>query len=217
MDTLGRHSTTFGARTRHQSAFTLAEMMISMSIFVIMVLAVIYVQIFGLRFDELTCSKLGANDQSRMGFNDLYYDIRSAKQWSIGNGSATGFISNSNANNQIGNAIQLWASWTTNGLVDTNGWIRYFFDTNNYRLCRMTNDGTSHFSVICANLTNSMFFQGLDYQGSNQCDLSYKWAISTTLQFSEFQYPLTRVGPGCYYDYYRVRFVVAPHNYDPLP
>jgi len=202
---------------RRAAGFTLTEMMVASFIFVIMVLAVIYAEIFGLRFDELSCSKLGADEQSRMGFNDLVYDIRCSKAWYVGNGSATGFTGDTNASGQSGNAIQLCANWSTNGLVDTNGWIRYFFDTNNYRLCRMTNNGTANYSIICSNLTNAMLFQGVNYQNSNQCDLAYKWAITTCLQFSQYQYPLTYVGPSYYYNYYQIRLAVAPHNYDPPP
>jgi prepilin-type N-terminal cleavage/methylation domain-containing protein len=207
------------AQLAHCGGFTLAEMMVAMFIFVIMVLAVIYIQIFGLRYDELTCSKLGADEQSRMAFNDLVYDIRSSKVWAVGTGSATGFQPNTNAVNQAGNAIQLCASFSSvsNGVVDTNGWIRYFFDTNHYLLCRMTNNGTSQYSIVCSNLTNAMLFQGVNYNGSNQCDLAYKWAISTCLQFSQYQFPLTYVGPSYYYNYYQIRFVIAPHNYDPPP
>lgn len=202
-----------------QRGFTLAEMMIAMTIFVLMVLAIIYIQIFGMRFDELTCSKLGADEQSRMGFNNLVYDIRSAKIWYVGTGSSNSFTANTNAMNQVGNAIQLCANFSsaTNGLVDTNGWIRYFFNTNNYWLCRMTNDGTSHYSIICSNLTNTLQFQGYNYNASTQCDLAYKWVIGTTLQFCQYQFPLTYVGPSYYYNYYAIHFVVAPHNFDPPP
>jgi prepilin-type N-terminal cleavage/methylation domain-containing protein len=202
---------------RPARAFTLVELMIAMFIFVVMVLAVIYAQIFGLKFDQLTCSKLGADEQSRMGFNDLVYDIRAAKVWYVGNGSAGTFTADTNAMSQQGNAIQLCANFGTNGNVDTNGWIRYYFDTNNYLLCRLTNNGATNCSIICSNLTNTMLFQGLNYNGSTQCDLSYKWVISTSLQFCEYQYPLTYVGPSYYYNYYQIRFMVAPHNFDPPP
>lgn len=204
-------------RGRPTRAFTLVEMMIAVFIFVVMVLAVIYAQIFGLKFDELTCSKLGADEQSRMGFNDLVYDIRTSKAWYVGNGSAGSFTSDTNAMSQQGNAIQLCANFGTNGLVDTNGWIRYYFDTNNYLLCRMTNNGVTNSSIVCSNLTNAMLFQGLMYNCSTQCDLTYKWVISTALQFSEYQYPLTYVGSNYYYNYYQIRFMISPHNFDPPP
>jgi prepilin-type N-terminal cleavage/methylation domain-containing protein len=203
--------------TRRHGGFTLTELLVALFIFAIMVLAVIYIQIFCLKYDELTTSKLGADEESRMSFNSLVYDIRCAKGWYVGNGSTTGFSSDTNAMSQSGNAIELCANWSTNGMVDTNGWIRYFFNTNSYQLCRMTNDGTQNYSIICSNLTNAMLFQGLNYQGSTQCDLSYKWVITTTLQFCQYQYPLTHVGPSYYYNYYAIHFAISPHNYDPPP
>ena len=66
-------------RGRRAQAFTLAEMMISVFIFVFMVLGVIYVWMFAMRYDELSCSKLGASDKSRMSFDMLTSDIRAAK------------------------------------------------------------------------------------------------------------------------------------------
>jgi Tfp pilus assembly protein PilW len=214
-----RHGNGAGAARQGARAFTLVELMISSFIFVLMVLAVIYAQIFGLRYDELTNSKLGADEQSRAAFNDLVYDIRTSKYWQVGNGSASSFAADTNAMSQSGNSIQLCANYSTatNGMIDTNGWIRYYFDTNNYFLCRMTNNGATNSSIVCSNLTNVMLFQGLNYNGSTQCDLAYKWVIATTLQFCEYQYPLTYVGANEYYNYYQIRFVIAPHNFDPPP
>jgi hypothetical protein len=46
-------------RARRTRAFTVAEMMVAVFIFVFMVLGIIYVWMFALRYDELVCSKLG--------------------------------------------------------------------------------------------------------------------------------------------------------------
>ena len=72
-------------RARRAQAFTLAEMMVAVFIFVFMVLGIIYAWMFGMRYDELVCSKLGASDKSRMSFDLLTGDIRSAKWWKVGN------------------------------------------------------------------------------------------------------------------------------------
>src|ERR1035437_7050123 len=114
------------ARGRSVQAFTLAEMMVAVLIFVFMVLGIIYVWMFGMRYDELSCSKLGASDMSRIGFDVLAGDIRAAKWWKIGNGMGTNFTVCGNATNQIGNALKLSSSSSTN----STAYIIYYFNTN---------------------------------------------------------------------------------------
>ena len=102
-------------------------MMVAVFIFVFMVLGIIYVWMFGMRFDELVCSKLGASDKSRMSFDLLTGDIRAAKWWKVGTRQrAPTFTACGNATNQVGNAIKLSASGDTN----SPAYVIYYFDTN---------------------------------------------------------------------------------------
>src|ERR1035441_10083683 len=193
-------------RARRTRAFTVAEMMVSVFIFVFMVLGIIYVWMFAMRYDELVCSKLGASEKSRMSFDQLTGDIRSAKWWKVGNGT-----------NQIGNALKLCASGDTN----STAFIIYCFDTNACNLYRMTN-GVTPFQIIAQSLTNSgtlgngttntsMTFHAEQYDGTPAMDWQYKYAIVTTMEFCQYQYPLTSVGPNYYYNYYRIQLKAASH------
>lgn len=207
-------------RGRQAQAFTLAEMMIAVSIFVFMVLGVIYVWMFCMRYDELSCSKLGASDKSRMDFQMLTGDIRSAKWWKVGNGNSTNFTACGNATNQVGNALKLSSSGDTN----SPAFIIYYFDSSNPangQLCRMSN-GLPTIQVIAQSLTNSgtlangttntsMSFYAEKYDGTRALDWQYKYAIVTTMEFCQYQYPLTKVGPGYYYNYYRIQIKAAWH------
>jgi hypothetical protein len=204
-------------RGRWARAFTLAEMMVAMFIFVFMVLGVIYVWIFGMRYDELSCSKLGASDMSRMGFDLLTRDIRAAKWWKVGNGISTNFTVCGNATNQVGNALKLCASGDTN----STAYVIYYFDTNACQLCRLSN-GLPAIQIIANSLTNSgilgngptntsMTFHAEQYNGTFAQDWQYKYAIVTTMEFCQYQYPLTKVGPGYYYNYYRIQLKAASH------
>ncbi|MEI6780173.1 MAG: prepilin-type N-terminal cleavage/methylation domain-containing protein [Verrucomicrobiota bacterium] len=194
---------------RQAQAFTLSEMMVSTSIFTVMVLGIIFAMMFGMRYNELVCSKLGASDRSRMSFDLLTGEIRTAKMWRIGNGNEDYFNAIPNATLQKGNALQLWFSAS-----NTNAYARYFFNTTNSTLCRWTN-GVATYRILAQSLTNvsgnSMSFQAQDYRGSNISDLQYKYVIATTMEFCQYQYPLTRVGPGYYYNYYVIQFKTASH------
>ena len=149
-------------------------------------------------------SKAGASETSRRGFNLLTTEIRSAKLWSVGNGSQSAYVACGNGTNQQGNAIQLHST------TATNSYVRYFFDQAKGRLCRAIS-GQTGYSVIAENLTNAMGFRAESYDGTVAQDLQYKYVIATTLEFAQFQYPLTRVGPKYYYNYYRLQLKAASH------
>ena len=201
---------------RHARAFTLPEMMVAVLIFAMLMLATIGVWLFCLRWDELVCSKLGASEKSRMSFDQLTDDIRAAKWWRIGTGTnGASFVACTNTMNQVGTALKLCDSGDTN----STAYIIYYFNTNQLNtnfcwLCRITN-GVS--TILAQNLTNtgltpySMSFSAQHYDGTLAQDIQFKYAIVTTMEFAQYQYPLTRVGPGNYYNYYRIQLKAASH------
>jgi Tfp pilus assembly protein PilW len=199
-----------------EAGLTMVEMMVTMAIFVMLVMAFISANIFGMRYDQLVCSKLGASEQSRRSFEKLTSDIRASKIWRIGTGNQASFTSVSNASLMSGNALQL--SLTT----DTNVFIRYYFETNgpfttqpNGRLVRVTSSGEY---MVCAQcLTNasgtSMVFRAQNYLGTGVLnDYQYKYVIDALMEFYQYQFPRTSVGPGLYYDYYRIDLKAASHS-----
>jgi hypothetical protein len=186
------------------AGLTLTELMIAMSLFSLTVIGLVYCQMFGLRQDELANSQSGACEQARLSFNDMTSDIRSAKIWAIGNWSGSSFVPIPNGTNQQGNAISL--SLTT----DTNKYIVYYFDTNNFTLKRW-HSGDAKKKILCQYLTNTMYFQAETPSGAVQTDLSHKGVINATMQFCQYQYPLTRIGPNYFYTFYQLGFRITPH------
>jgi len=182
----------------------MVEMMVTMTVFSIAILGVFYAHIFGLKQDRLISSKLGASDQSRRGFDILTRDIRMAKVWDIGNGTATTFTAIPNGTAQKGNSIRLSLT------IDTNKYIIYYFNTNSKELRRRVS-GASATTLVASYLTNSMFFQAEQFNGAVQTDLTHKGVINCSMEFAQYQYPLTRVGSGYLYDYYKMNFKVTPH------
>jgi prepilin-type N-terminal cleavage/methylation domain-containing protein len=202
-------------KASRERGLTMVEMMVTMAIFVMLVAAFISANIFGLRYDELVCSKLGASEQSRRSFEKLTSDIRASKIWRIGTGTRTSFSAISNATLLVGNAIQL------NPTIDTNTFVRYYFETNgpfttqpNGRLCRITSSG--EYTICAQYLTNasgtSMIFQAQNYLGKDILnDYQMKYVIDALMEFYQYQFPKTYVGPGYYYDYYRIELKAASH------
>ncbi|SPE59208.1 conserved hypothetical protein [Verrucomicrobia bacterium] len=208
--------------------FTLAEMMIAVAIFIMVIVAAIYIQIFGLEFDEICNSKMGATELARTGFDDLMNDIRGAKIWLIGSGGISNsyavFTPVANMATIVGNALQLFPSPTTN-----SPYILYYFDTNTAcstnaqgRLCRLVSTNNNQIytwkpvvqyltNTTPATTTNSMFFHAENYMGQIMNDYQYKYVIVTTMEFSEYQFPTTKVGSNQYFNYYRMRLKATSH------
>jgi prepilin-type N-terminal cleavage/methylation domain-containing protein len=194
-----------------ERALTLPEMMITVAVFSLLVIGLVYTSMFCLRLDELANSKVGASDSARRGFDLLSGDIRSAKMWFIGSGSQSNFTACGNATNQLGNALKIHYTG------DTNAYVIYFFDTNACSLSRYTN-GMATSKMIVNGLTNvsgnSMSFQAQKYDGTILSDLQFKYLIVSTLEFCQYQYPLTRVGPNYFYNYYKMQLKIASHNFN---
>jgi hypothetical protein len=192
-------------------ALTLVEMMTTMAVFGYVVIALVYGQIFGLRQDELVESKLGASDQSRRDFGQIMRDMRSAQIWGVGNYSGSTFTPISNGSLQQGNAIQiqLVASNSTN--------IVYYFDTSTPGNCQLMriHTGDAGPATLASNLTNyyggSLTFTAEDFNGNPVTDLLDRRVVHFTLGFLQYQYPLTMVGSGYMYDFYKMEFRVTPH------
>jgi prepilin-type N-terminal cleavage/methylation domain-containing protein len=202
-------------------AFTLPELMVAVMVFTMMVLGIIGVWLFVMRWDELVQSKVGATELSRMSFDQLTTDIRAAKWWKVGsatnNGVTVNFTACTNQMDQFGNAIKVSSNSNTN----SPAWAIYYFDTNACNLCYWSN-GAANVTFIAQHLTNSgilgtdktntsMAFAAEQYNGNLAQDWQFKYMIVATLEYMQYQYPLTKVGSNYYYNYYRIQLKAASH------
>jgi prepilin-type N-terminal cleavage/methylation domain-containing protein len=189
-------------------AMTLVEIMVSTAIFGMVVTAFVVLQMFALRQNQLVESKLGASDQSRTMLQKMGMEIRSAKKWEVGNvnSSGTTFSEIADGQPQRGTAIRIMAT------ANTNNFVQYYFLTNSRVLMRSLS-GVTGADVVAQELTNTMVFQAEDYRGTVQTAGTGLWrnCIRVILEFAQYQYPLTRVGPGYLYDYYKMEFRISPH------
>jgi hypothetical protein len=197
-----------GALRRRQQALTLIEMIVSMSIFSFVIIAFVGLQIFGMKQSQLVESKLGASDQARYLFEKMGWEIRSAKRWEVGYVSGSSFSEIADGQPQRGSGLRLYMTSTA-----TNQFIQYYFNTNARSLWRSQN-GFTGAELIAEDLTNNMAFQAEDFRGNVQTAGTGMWrnCIRVIIEFAQYQYPLTRVGPHCLYDYYKMEFKVSPHS-----
>jgi prepilin-type N-terminal cleavage/methylation domain-containing protein len=191
-------------QVRGPRGFTLAEMMIALTIFSFVIMAMVYTNLFCLKQDQLVSSKLGASDESRRTLATMSREIRSARAFQVGNGSKDSFTAVTNGMQQIGNALEVYST------PDLNNYTRYYFDTNAGELRRIKSGDTEP-TLVAQYLTNSMFFTAEYYNGTLMTDLTLKGVVHVILDFYQYQYPLTKVGPGYLYDRYKMEFRLTTH------
>jgi len=183
---------------RPQAAFTLAELMIAMTIFLLVVGAVVATNFFGIRMVQVTQPKLEASAEVRRMMNLLVADITSAKIVRIGSGDLSSFTRVADGTVKQGNALQIYPS------TDTNVFIRYFLDTTDQKLKRMTNGAAS--AVVIANaLTNNLVFNGEDAFGNILTNNQNNMVVGLTLQYFQMEGSGTPIGPSNLFKSYQLR------------
>jgi len=207
------------ASTRRQG-MTLVEVMVASALMVIVIGGLLSANLVGLQQDQLIESMAGANDTSRNAVNLMLEDIRLAKGYNVGYYSTgSSFVACTNGTAQQGTAVLLYPIVnSTNQAVDTSKSVLYYFDSsdsvnNDGRLWRTSNVPGDAMSgiIIASNLINTLYFTSETFLGATQVNTTYKGVVHTTLQFCEYQYPLTRVGSNCLYEYYRMDCRATPH------
>ncbi len=113
------------------SAFTLVEVMISLTVYLIIFIGVIIaIQIFALRVYQLAATKISATAYGRKALNQIRDDIRQAKTLRVGNvptsGDPTLFSPTTNNTAAQGNALQIFQ--TTNGAPSGVPYTIYYLD-----------------------------------------------------------------------------------------
>jgi hypothetical protein len=200
-----------------ETGLTLVETMTAMGVFSLVIMALLYAHIFGLKQDQLVESKLGASDQSRKSFEQIMRDVRGANTYDIGNYSGSTFTLVPDGTLQNGNAVRIYL--TTNRTFS----IIYYFDTNSTpgtNTLKRIHTGDASATTIADHLTNYygglLLFCSEDHLGNTITDLSNKRVVHFTLGFLQYQYPLTRLGSGSnyLYDFYKMEFRVTPHVSD---
>jgi hypothetical protein len=199
---------------RSVSAMTLIETLTTLWIFVMVLLGMVYVFIFGQRYDEIVNSKIGATDLARMACQKLLRDVHGCKGLLIGtNYGGSNFVATPIGNNQIGTALQLTynSSWTTNI-------IEYYYDSTNQCLDRAT-QGVAGYTILANYITNTFRFSAENHTNGiltaiTSSNVDNEPLVDVFMEFYQYQYPLTKIGSNFLFDYYKLEFMATSRNYD---
>ena len=201
------------ARRRNVRGFTLAEMVITVGVFLFIFTGVmVAVQVFGLRIYTLAATKLSATAGGREALNQIRDQIREGRTVNVGSCSSavsSSFHLITNAAQQ-GNALIIYPA------TNTTWYSIYYLDTNianNFRLIQfnVSNNITTYTNTLALYLTNNIVFDARDWQNNivtNEQSLDNRSLIGVTMQFSQWEYPIAKVGPSNAwnaYNYYQLR------------
>jgi hypothetical protein len=175
-----------GSSNRSFSGFTLTNLMVSLTIFGLVLGSMMAAHLFGLRMMELSRRQLEASDTFTRSFSPLFTDIRSAKQLRLGDGDRQSFREVPMTAVQQGNALQIYPT------RDTNLFVRYYLDSQDHVLKRL--DPLGSLTVIVQSITNNVLFKAEDYAGATLTNLNSFAAITITLDVTKGNPPATPAG-----------------------
>lgn len=192
-----RGSASLPGRTS-RGGFTITEMMVAMSLLMMVLFGVISGHLFGMKMFQITKAKLGASDEARKAVGNLIEEVRGAKWLRVGNGGADSFTPIEDDLPQQGTAVEIYSS------DDADPYVRYYLDVEARTLNRVTSENEEP-QLIAHSITNQIVFAAENHDGTVLTNSENNRVLSLTLQFYQIQYPIVKVGPGEYYDFYQLR------------
>jgi hypothetical protein len=158
---------------------------------------------FGMRLMEITSVKGSASEATQRSLSTLMADVSSAKMVAVGNGTLSSFTQAGVDAPQRGSALQIYPS------TDTNVFVRYYRDSGDETLKRITN-GATIAEVVAPGISNGELFTLEDFAGNILSNSQNNCAIGLVLQFDRVPGANVPVGPTRLYTSYQVRTRMSP-------
>jgi prepilin-type N-terminal cleavage/methylation domain-containing protein len=216
--------------------FTLVEMVVATTVFTLVILATVALQIYALRVYTLASTKMIATADARMTMNDIRDRVREAREVYVGNYSALGnypsvdFSAVTNGGMQEGNALLIYPTTATNAfaliyLQSANGTTTNLstmdsrgnvINTNSLVLLVYTNSTLSVSNIIAGYITNEVVFDAENFEGAILSSNQNNYLVHLTLDFSQYEYPIALIGTNKFnaYDYYQLNTVMTRRDTD---
>jgi prepilin-type N-terminal cleavage/methylation domain-containing protein len=179
-----------------QFGFTLPEMLVSATVFTLLLGGVVGANLFGMRMYQVTQTKLISGDAARKTIGQLTDDIRACKSVSIGNVSNGVFVALLDGELQTGSGLIIYP--TTN----TANFIAYFLQGSD-KTFRRTSSASGTTAVLAQGVTNTTVFSGQDYLGNILTNSQNNRVIHFDLEFFASQPQLPTA------DYYKLETSVT--------
>jgi type II secretory pathway pseudopilin PulG len=184
-----------------QRAFTITELLVTLSLCVLISAAVAASQLFGARMTQLTQTKVHTSDKAVQLMRLLGSDVRNSRKLKVGTGSMSSFVPVASNTPQQGNALQVYPT------DDTNSFVRYFHRPSDSTVQRMDDDGSLF--TVAFGVTNTVVFALEDFAGVVLNDRQRNAVVGLDLRFQRLENPDVPIGPQHYYKSFRFRTRIA--------
>lgn len=164
--------------TGRNGAFTLPELLIAVSIFLLLVSGIISAHLFGLSMFQITETKLNATADARKVIGAMANEIRMCKSSLVGNISSGSFVGKLDGEKQQGSGLIIYPS------TNTSKFILYFVNPSDKTFRRTTSTPGSA-TILAESVTNSMVFSARDYSGIVLTNSQNNRVIHVNLEFFE--------------------------------
>jgi len=169
----------FPGSSRHRSprlneGFTLPEILIAMTVFLLVVGAILSANLFGLRIFQMTNTKLQVTQWSRQTIEILMNQIHGCNSVYVGNMTNGGFTGFLPGETQQGNSLLIYQT------ADTNKYIIYFVNLADQTFRRTDQMGTV---ILADSVTNTLAFSAQDLSGTVLTNINNNSAIHVLLEF----------------------------------
>jgi hypothetical protein len=191
-------------RLPSERGYTLVEVMFASAIGTMIMVGIIMACVLAMRLMEFTKPKLIASSNARQTLSKMVDQIRSANRVLVGQADATTFTEATQGLAQQGNALKVFVS------TNTNCYAIYYLDSDQ-RLKRRTNNSSTT-TVLASSVTNRLVFTAEDYNRQIMTNDQINKVIGLALNFYQIEYPITRIGTNCLYDYYQISTRITRRN-----
>jgi prepilin-type N-terminal cleavage/methylation domain-containing protein len=166
---------------RPRDAFTLPELLVTMTLFLLLVGGIMSAHLFGLRISGITEAKLNASGGARQAFGKMTDEIRKSTGVWVGNVTTNGnFVEQLDGMPQTGGALLIQP--TTNAA----NFVVYFVNPSDSSFRRTTSaPGTT--TLVAQSVTNVAVFRSQDFRGNVLTNSTGNRVFHVTLEFYQPQ------------------------------
>ena len=178
------------------TGFTLPELLVAITIFILLVGGIVFAHLFGLSMFRITETKLNATADARQVFGKLANEIRTCKSASVGNVKSGAFVGLLDGEVQQGGGLLIQNS------TNKADYIIYFVNPYDQTFRRTTSTPGSAI-ILAESVTNAIAFRAQDFHGNVLTNNQNNRVIHVNLEF--YQAPRYLQGP----DHYKLETAVT--------
>jgi prepilin-type N-terminal cleavage/methylation domain-containing protein len=161
---------------RRPGGFTLPELMVAMTVFLLLVGGVVFSHLFGLRMFQITETKLSTTDEARKVIGRMADEIRSCRVTWVGNVKNGEFVAVLDGEAQRGGGLLIQP--TTNAA----NFILYFVNPSDQTF-RRTTSAKGNAVVLAESVTNQIVFNAQDFKGTVLTNSGNNRVVKMNLEF----------------------------------